>query len=135
MSLDFQVVHVRMIDNTRLDALSRLQIAAISSINQIGLSTQQIMKDKQCPTTAEEKRAMIQVAHGKGHFGQQSIFMQIWHNGFWWPQIRDEIRAETNQCIPCPNPKILLWVFRPRQKGIPQLQFSYGLYLVTFTND
>jgi hypothetical protein len=95
------VVHVRGINNTRPDTLSRLQIAAISSINQIGLSTQQIMKDKQFPATTEEKRAMIQAAHVKGHFGQQSMFMQIWHNGFWWPHIRDDIRTETKHCILC----------------------------------
>jgi hypothetical protein len=68
MTLDFQVIHLRGIHRT--DALSRLQIVAISSINQIGLSKQQILKDKKCPATAEEKLEMIQVAHENGHFGQ-----------------------------------------------------------------
>jgi hypothetical protein len=49
------------------------------------------MKDKQCPATTEEKKAMIQAAHVNGHFGQQSIIMQLWHNGYWWPHIRNDL--------------------------------------------
>ena len=77
------------------------------------MSTQQIMKDKQCPATTEEKREMIQAAHAKGHFGQQSIFMQLWHNGFWWPHIRDEIRTETNHCVPCQRVNIQRQGYHP----------------------
>jgi hypothetical protein len=83
MTLDFQVVHFRGIHNTRPDALSRLQIAPISSIDRIELSNHQILKDKKCPATAEEKLEMFKVAHENGNFGQQSILMQIWHNVYW----------------------------------------------------
>jgi hypothetical protein len=75
------------IGNTRPDALSRLQIAAISSVNQIGLSHDQIVRDKQCPETPEERENMIKIGHARDHFGAQAILMRIWHNGFWWPQI------------------------------------------------
>jgi hypothetical protein len=58
----------------------RLQIAAISSIKQIGLSYDQLVRDKECPATSEERQQMIQTTHAQGHFGSQAMFMRIWHN-------------------------------------------------------
>jgi hypothetical protein len=62
---------------------------------------------------SRRKGEMIQVAHENAHFGQQSMFMQILHNGYWWPHIRDEIRAETNHCLPCQRINIHRQGYRP----------------------
>jgi hypothetical protein len=45
MSLDFEVVQIHGIYNTRPDTLGHLQISAISSISQIGLSHDQLVRD------------------------------------------------------------------------------------------
>jgi hypothetical protein len=81
MSLDFEVVHIRGNDNTRPDALSRLGITAISSLNQIGLSQEQLIRDKTSPDSELAKRKLkmrmpmdtleIEDAHAYGHFGHQ----------------------------------------------------------------
>jgi hypothetical protein len=101
MSLDFQVVHIRGIHNTRPDALSRLEMAAISHINQIGLSRDQIIRNKSTPGSRTENLKMIEETHEYGNFGMQAIFMKIWHNGFCWPQIRDDIKALVDDCVAC----------------------------------
>jgi hypothetical protein len=30
----------------------------------------------------------------RGYFASQAMFMQIWHNGYWWPHIREQIWDE-----------------------------------------
>jgi transposase InsO family protein len=101
LSLHFEVVHSRGIDNTRPDALSRLDIAAISHVNQIGLSRDQLVRNKSAPDSRVEKLKMIEDTHAYGHFGLQAIFMKIWHDGFWWPQIRDDIKSLVDDCVAC----------------------------------
>jgi hypothetical protein len=115
MSLDFEVVHIRGINNTRPDALSRLQISAISSVNQVGLSHEQLVRDKQCPETQEERRNMIETEHTRGHFGAQAMFMRIWHNGFWWPQIRNQIKEMIAHCVPCQRVEVQRQGYHPLQ--------------------
>jgi hypothetical protein len=131
--LDFEVVHIRGIDDTIPDALCRLKIAAISSANQIGMSRDQLIRDKSSPNSKPE---MLKMIEDHGHFGHQAIFMKIWHNGYWWPQIRDDIKTLTDDCVACQRVKVQRQGYHPL-KSISAANpwiMSRSILLSEFTN-
>jgi hypothetical protein len=87
MALDFQVVHWRSIDNGVSDALSRP-----SCLNNIELYTEaSVVRGKKHPASKTERSELIHKTHALGHFGLQQVFLKLWHEGYWWPNIREDI--------------------------------------------
>ena len=108
MALDFNVVHWPGDQNDIADALSRP-----SCINNIEMAEETgLMKGKSVPVV-ERRRDMIQQAHLMGHFGLQQVFLKIWHDGFWWPKIREEIAETLGSCDACLRYNILQQGFHP----------------------
>ena len=35
----------------------------------------------------EERQAMVQRVHQKGHYGVESMFRSLWKEGVWWPKM------------------------------------------------
>lgn len=94
---DFDIIHVAGKHNVVADGLSRM--FETTSFN--ALTRAHVIRDKTEPTTEAAKKAAIEKAHSFGHFGEQAIFQKLWHEGFWWKSIREDIRAVTSSCTPC----------------------------------
>jgi hypothetical protein len=60
-----------------------------------------LYRGKKLPSTQAEKDRLVHEAHDMGHFGVQAVFSRIWHQGFWWPHIREDIRKVIDNCSPC----------------------------------
>jgi transposase InsO family protein len=60
-----------------------------------------VQRHKLAPKSVEERDLLIRKAHDAGHSGVQSIFMSLWHAGYWWSQIRNDIQTIIGQCLPC----------------------------------
>ncbi len=58
-------------------------------------------RGKVCPPDESVRRQLIVDAHQFGHFGIQAMFDNIWHKGFWWPDIRKDIQDEIRHCDAC----------------------------------
>ncbi len=50
---------------------------------------------------AAQRRDMINIAHLHGHFGVSAVYNKIFHQGYWWPKMRDEIKEELINCDAC----------------------------------
>ena len=48
-----------------------------------------------------QRRELINKIHLAGHFGVQAVFNKLWHLGYWWPKIRNEIQQELINCDAC----------------------------------
>jgi len=59
-----------------------------------------LLKNKKIPQPAERKQ-IITDAHSQGHMGIQQTFLRIWHKGFWWPSVRQDIADHLSGCLQC----------------------------------
>lgn len=57
--------------------------------------------NKKCPTTAAEKKTIIEGEHAKGHFGAQAIRDAVKRAGYYWPSLYTDCTSLVNQCYPC----------------------------------
>jgi hypothetical protein len=48
-----------------------------------------------------KRHELINNIHVQGHFGVSAIFNKLWHLGFWWPKIRNDIQQELANCDAC----------------------------------
>jgi hypothetical protein len=48
-----------------------------------------------------ERKQLITNIHLHGHFGVSAMFNKLWHQGYWWPRIRDDIQAVLVDCDAC----------------------------------
>ena len=48
-----------------------------------------------------KRKELINHCHLQGHFGISAVFNKLWHLGFWWPKIRNEIQEELSNCDAC----------------------------------
>lgn len=96
-ALEFDVVHVKGEDNNMADALSRMNEP--KSFSNMVLET--FLRDKKNPGNAAACIDMIERAHRFGHFGEKSVFKRIWEDGYWWPNMRQQIRDNLAGCAPC----------------------------------
>jgi hypothetical protein len=49
----------------------------------------------------EHRKAFIRDVHLQGHFGVSAVFNKIWHLGYWWPKIRNDIHEQLIDCDAC----------------------------------
>ena len=113
MMLNFDVVHVRGEFNIVADALSRssaigpaphqlnnLEEEGPMGIELVTPEMKALLKNKKIPQPAERKQ-IITDAHSQGHMGIQQTFLRIWHKGFWWPSVRQDIADHLSGCLQC----------------------------------
>ena len=48
-----------------------------------------------------KQRELINFVHLQGHFGVQAVYNKLWHLGFWWPKVRNQIQQELINCDAC----------------------------------
>jgi len=48
-----------------------------------------------------DRNTIIEKTHTLGHFGVESMFRNIWHQGYWWPDIRRDLRETVQSCLDC----------------------------------
>ena len=83
-----------MVKATGVDAeISSLTTAA-------SLEMEAVKRGKTLPEE-EERARIIEKTHATGHLGVESMFRSIWHQGFWWPNIRRDLRATVQACLNC----------------------------------
>jgi transposase InsO family protein len=115
MSLNFEVVHWRGEENFVADTLSRpscIQDNAVLGSMEL-ISESALIRNKTTPATQDECDKLIQHAHLAGHFGKQQVFLKIWHDGFWWPGIRQDIDRIIGICDPCLRYNVIQSGFHP----------------------
>ena len=49
----------------------------------------------------QERLALIDAEHQRGHFGRDSIYRKLYAAGHWWPAMRNTIQERIRECIPC----------------------------------
>jgi hypothetical protein len=57
-------------------------------------------RGKVIPTPEECEQIMSQT-HALGHFSTETMFRQIWKQGFWWPGIRMHLKKLVQSCLQC----------------------------------
>ena len=46
-----------------------------------------------------ERAAKLEAAHSKGHFGAEAIFQELWHAGFYWPNMKRDCQSLVAICL------------------------------------
>jgi len=57
-------------------------------------------KGKTIPELAHRQQ-LVANAHAFGHFGRDAIYQKLYHDGFWWPKMRQDIDNELKACDAC----------------------------------
>jgi len=52
-------------------------------------------------STLSERVDMVKKYHLFGHFGREAIFKKLWHDNYWWPNMRQDIQEELKNCDAC----------------------------------
>jgi hypothetical protein len=72
-------------------------------------------RGKRCPSSEMERSVLIKKVHSFGHFGREAIFRRLFNDGFWWPNMREEIQEEVNNCDVCNRFVVVKSGFHPAQ--------------------
>lgn len=72
-------------------------------------------RGKRCPSSDDERSELIKDAHALGHFGREAIFRRLFNDGFWWPDMRNEIQEELNNCDVCTRFVVVKSGFHPAE--------------------
>jgi hypothetical protein len=68
---------------------------------EIDLAIELEKRGKKVINDLNERRDLIIKTHLQGHFGVQAVFNKLWHQGYWWPKIRNHIQQELSECDAC----------------------------------
>ncbi|HVX00123.1 MAG TPA: RNase H-like domain-containing protein, partial [Candidatus Babeliaceae bacterium] len=72
-------------------------------------------RGKVAPSDPDERLRLISDAHLFGHFGREAIFKRLWHQGYWWPDMRAVITNELINCDACTRFVVAKSGFHPAQ--------------------
>ena len=125
MTLDFETVHWRGEANEVADGLSRTTSV---SVNEILINTPaeaNLMRDKEDPLDQKLRDVEINKAHELGHFGEQQVYLKLWHQGLWWPKIREDIKRITGECVPCLRHNVVQKGYHPLHPIMATLPWSH----------
>jgi hypothetical protein len=61
---------------------------------------QAVKRGKKIPSPQEAEKLMKQT-HALGHFSTETMFRQIWRQGYSWPGIRTHLKALVHSCLEC----------------------------------
>jgi hypothetical protein len=111
MKFNFTTIYLPGSQNTLADALSRqyevhgkkakLQPTITSIKVDDSLQMEAERRGKQVPETLEQRKNIMQQVHALGHFSVETMFREIWRQGYWWPYIQRDLRQTINSCIDC----------------------------------
>lgn len=87
----------------------------IQSTSESDLIVELERRGKRCPSSEMERSVLIQKVHSFGHFGREAIFRRLFNDGFWWPNMREEIQEEVNNCDVCNRFVVVKSGFHPAQ--------------------
>ena len=54
-----------------------------------------------CAPPVADRIPLVETAHAFGHFGRDAIFAQLYNDGYWWPQMRNDINTVLHECDAC----------------------------------
>jgi hypothetical protein len=112
LQYEFDTEYIPGSENVLADALSRNtddQITISANTIDIKLTGTDIeaamlwqaeKRGKTIPSLNKQKQLLTQT-HQKGHYGVESMFRDLWNSGYWWPQLRKDLKAEVSSCIAC----------------------------------
>ena len=63
----------------------------------------------------EARVPLINHNHSMGHFGRDSIFKQLFNQGYWWPNMRVDIQSVIESCDQCLRYNVRAAGFHPSQ--------------------
>lgn len=58
-------------------------------------------RGKKVPSTEEKKKELVVQAHMRGHYGEKAMLAYLDRLGYWWPRMREGIKAEITACQDC----------------------------------
>jgi hypothetical protein len=61
------------------------------------------------------KKQLVEHAHLAGHFGEKAMLVHIDRQGYWWPQLREDITNEILHCTACQRHSITRHGYAPSQ--------------------
>jgi len=90
--------------NTSINADPDLELvvraAGIVNDSERDLIVQMEMRGKVAPPIPE-RVPLVEKYHLMGHFGQQAIFLKLFHDNYWWPKMRSDIADVISNCDAC----------------------------------
>ncbi|MGH2640058.1 MAG: RNase H-like domain-containing protein, partial [Rhabdochlamydiaceae bacterium] len=81
--------------------------------NEINLQVELEKRGKKCPSDPGQRKKLIEDAHLFGHFGREAVFKRLWHQGYWWPNMRTEIESLLKECDPCTRYTVVKCGYHP----------------------
>ena len=72
-------------------------------------------RGKTSPSTIEEQIQLVDQEHSFGHCGVEAIFRQLYHKGWWWPNMRSIINDQVKKCESCARFTVVKSGFHPAQ--------------------
>lgn len=70
-------------------------------------------RGKKIPVSEKERKRLVDEAHLEGHFGLKEIYMKLWRQGFWWPDMRTQIDSCLKDCDACLQYTVVKHGFHP----------------------
>jgi hypothetical protein len=89
--------------------------ASSSPSSSIDLQAQLEKRGKKSPASDEEKIKLIDAEHAFGHFGVEAVYRKLDEKGWWWPQMRTNIRERLKCCDACARFTVVKSGFHPAQ--------------------
>ncbi|SAM00567.1 hypothetical protein [Absidia glauca] len=137
LDYDFEIVHLKGMDNILPDALSRLfptakdlreqghndqtkidtTIASTDQYQKIMRAINKAKLDEEYlePPTQEEKDNVLLQAHLFGHFGAEAIVKAVHNNGMHWTNLKQQALDLVKQCTPCQRFNIVKAGYNPHR--------------------
>jgi hypothetical protein len=60
-----------------------------------------------------------------GHRGEQQLFLQVWNDGFWWPDIRKDIKRLINNCEECQRVNVIREGYHPLKSIVAEFPWDH----------
>jgi transposase InsO family protein len=93
------------------DSVPAPRVCALTSEQKLLLAQED--RGKKVPP-AEMQATLLERAHA-GHFGETAMYNNIYHQGWWWPKMRDDIRKVVDSCVDCRKFTIFKHGYHPSQ--------------------
>lgn len=139
---DFTVVHRPGILMVLPDALSRrfshFRGGGNGTQRVLALSTSELAKypDKELHdfinqrfsrkfVPATDRQPLLLRIHTEGHFGAETLFSAIWHQGYYWPGMRADCDKQVGSCLECLRFNVGKRGYHPQQSIEAELPFDH----------
>ncbi|MGH2611975.1 MAG: RNase H-like domain-containing protein [Rhabdochlamydiaceae bacterium] len=103
LQFDFTTTYIPGVENELADALSRTfepVMKGIRTVTDPEMQYAAAKRGKVIPTTSQ-RLSLIHKFHALGHFSIESMAKLLWNEGYWWPQMRNDIALEIKKCVEC----------------------------------